>query len=179
MRISLMSGAALLCALAGCASATGSTPQENGRVVDRTNTAVLRSRDETVQNTVHVAAKQDAIFAALADIYPALGVNIALQDPATGEFGNRNFSKMYRLGGVQLSNYLGCGITSTGPGADSFLVTMSLVSHVTPDATGSTVVTRLDATAQDQGSSSARQACLTTGQLEQKVSDLLVKQVGR
>jgi hypothetical protein len=178
MRISQIARAALLCALAGCASATGSAPQENGRVVDRTNTAVLRSRDETAQNTVHVAANQAAIFAALADIYPALGVNIALQDPATGDFGNRNFSKMYRLGGVQLSKYLGCGITSTGPGADSFLVTMSLVSHVTQDANGATVVTRLDATAQDQGASNARQSCLTTGQLEQKVSDLLVKKVG-
>jgi hypothetical protein len=178
MRILPMTKAALLCALAGCATATGGTPQENGRVVDRTNTAVLRSHDETIQNTVHVAAKQDAIFAALADIYPAVGVNIALQDPATGDFGNRNFSKMYRLGGVQLSNYLGCGITSTGPGADSFLVTMSLVSHVTPDSTGSTVVTRLDATAQDQASSSARQACLTTGQLEQKINSMLVRKFG-
>jgi hypothetical protein len=178
MRISLIPRAALFCALAGCASATGSTPQDNGRVVDRTNTAVLRSRDESIQNTVHVAAKQDAIFAALADVYPALGVNIALQDPATGDFGNRNFSKMYRLGGVQLSTYVGCGITSTGPGADSFLVTMSLVSHVTPDATGSTVVTRLDATAEDQATSNVRQSCLTTGQLEQKVNDALVKKVG-
>jgi hypothetical protein len=179
MRISGIAGAALLCALSGCATAIGSTTQENGRVVDRTNTDVLRSRDEAVQNTVHVPAKQDAIFAALADIYPALGVNIALQDPATGEFGNRNFSKMYRLGGVQLSTYVGCGVTSTGAGADRYLITMSLVSRVTPDATGSTVVTRLDAAGQDQSTSNARVSCLTTGQLEQRISDALVKAVGR
>jgi hypothetical protein len=160
-----------------CASATGTVPTSD-RVIATSETNTIRATDRTAQQTVHVNARPDSVFAVLPVVYSQLGVNIKLSDPSTGEIGNRDFNKYYRLGGVTLDQYVGCGMTSTGPGANSYRVTMSLVSLVTRDATGSTVTTRLDAHAEDPSSSKGRISCLTTGALEERVNQMLIKAVG-
>jgi hypothetical protein len=89
--------------------------------------------------------------------------------------GNKNFTKMYRLAGKPLSDYVGCGVITTGQAADSYRVTMSLVSRVTPAAGGSRVDTQLTAYAEDIGSSKGTLACLTLGTLEARLHDLAVR----
>lgn len=114
---------------------------------------------------------------AAAAVYKDLGVEVKLSDPATGEIGNRRFSLYHRLGGVALDTYLGCGMTTTGSGADSYRITMSLVSYVSAEPSGSTVQTKLEASGEDPSSSQGQLSCLTTGLLEQKVNDLIAAKV--
>jgi hypothetical protein len=85
---------------------------------------------------------------------------------------------MYELKGVRLSKYVGCGATETGPAADSYRVTMSIVSHVTPIDTGSRIDTQMSAYAEDLGSSKGALSCMTLGGLEQRIHELAVKHAG-
>jgi hypothetical protein len=55
---------------------------------------------------------------------------------------------------------------------------MSLVSYVAASGTGSTVSTRLDAKADDSGSSKGMLSCLSTGMLEGRVNQLLTTRAG-
>jgi hypothetical protein len=119
-----------------------------------------------------------AALAALNSAYADLGIEVKLWNPQTGEVGNRNFTKMYRLGRKPLSDYVGCGTITTGQAADNYRVTMSLVSHVTPAASSSRVVTQLTAYAEDIGSSKGTLSCLTRGTLEARLHDLAVKHLG-
>ncbi len=162
-----------------CATAPATGTQQPDRIIATSDAGVIRDYDQRVHNTVHLDATRDSIFAALHTIYGQLGVEVKLQNPATGEIGNANFTNYYKLAGKPLHEYLGCGSTMTGPAADSYRVQMSLVSYVSPDATGSTVETRLTARADDPGTSKGWMACLTTGVLEERVNQLLAKIINR
>jgi hypothetical protein len=117
------------------------------------------------------------MFAALTEAYGDLGIEVKLSNPQTGEVGNRNFQKMFRLGGSPMSDWVGCGVTTTGQAADNYRVTMSLVSRVTPSGTGSSVRTELTAYAEDISSSKGTLSCATLGTLEARVQELALRHV--
>jgi len=168
----------VLLAAAACATASGPPPEKHDRVIAVTETNVIRATELSTPENIHVKARPDSVFALLRTIYPEVGVEVKLFDPAKGEIGNRNFSKYYNLKGVALHNFVGCGTTATGPSADTYRVTMSLVSYVFADATGSNVSTRLEAKADDTGLSKGMVSCLTTGMLEERVNQLLLTRSG-
>jgi hypothetical protein len=162
--------------LTACTTANQPLPPSD-RVLATTDVGTIRARDAVAaQSTLN--ATPDAAFAALKAAYSDLGINIKMIDPTTRTLGNKRFSKMYDLKGVRLSKYVGCGSTETGPTADSYRVTMSIVSHVTPLDTGSRIDTQLTAYAQDLGSSKGALSCMTLGGLEQRIHELAVKHAG-
>jgi hypothetical protein len=160
--------------LSGCASANP-TPAPNNRVVATASNGSLRTYDGPRSDQTIIEASPAATLAALNSAYADLGIEVKLWNPQTGEVGNKNFTKMYRLGGKPLSDYVGCGTITTGQAADNYRVTMSLVSHVTPAASNSRVETQLTAYAEDIGSSKGTLSCLTLGTLEARLHDLAVR----
>jgi hypothetical protein len=154
---------------AGCSTATTSQAPTHDRVIATGGDAVLHAHERDQQGPIPVAADPDKMLAALNAAYADLGIEVKLWDPPHGDVGNKNFTKMYRLGGASLSNYLGCGMTTNGDAADTYRVTLSLVSHVAPAAGGSTVLTSLSAFAEDLASSKGTVSCETRGILEDKV----------
>ncbi len=170
--------APLILAAAACATAPGPPPEKHDRVIAVTESNIIRATELSTPQNIRVKVHPDSVFALLRTIYPEVGVDVKLFDPARGEIGNRNFSKYYRLKGVALHNFVGCGTTATGPSADTYRVTMSLVSYVFPDSSGSSVTTRLDAKADDTGLSKGNLSCLTTGMLEERVNELLLSRSG-
>ena len=160
--------------LGGCATANP-TPAPGQRVVATASNGSLRTYDGPRSDQAIIEAPPTATLAALNSAYADLGIEVKLWNPQTGEVGNKNFTKMYRLGGKPLSDYVGCGTTTTGAAADSYRVTMSLVSRVTPAAGGSRVETQLTAYAEDIGSSKGTLACLTLGTLEARLHDLAAR----
>lgn len=172
---------AILGAASGCATsaANGPPPAKHDRIIAITESNVIRATELSTPQSIHVKARPDSVFALLRAIYPAVGVEIKLFDPPHGEIGNRNFSNYYRLKGIALRNYVGCGTTATGPGADTYRVTMSLVSYVFGDGKdGSNVTTRLEARADDTGLSKGMISCTTTGMLEGRVNEQLLAKTG-
>ena len=167
-------------AIAACASQTASRPVQTGRDVAVTDEGVLRSYDVGRARISIPGAPRDTVLVALQAIYTNLGVEVTLLNPATGEIGNIKFSRVGRLGDTPLSRYVSCGMTATGVAADTYRVTMSLVSRVTADgsAHGSTVSTQLAAYAQDVGTGTGRISCSTTGGLEARLDQMLVNRFG-
>ena len=159
----------------GAPTTVATAPKPRTVATDAGN--VIRSYDPTT-SIAQVSASPSVLFAAVTDAYQELGIEVKLSDPNTGEVGNKRFSAMYRLAGAPVSTYLGCGLTTTGPAADSYRVTISLVSQITPSGSGSQLGTELTATADDLASSKGHISCMTTGALEQKIADLAIKHLG-
>jgi len=162
-------------AVAGCSSATTQQSPTNDRVIATASDAVLHAHDTNKPGPVPVAANPDKLLAALNAAYADLGIEVKLWDPPHGQVGNRSFTKMYRMGGASLSQYLGCGMTANGDAADTYRVTMSLVSQVASAAGGSTVQTTLNGFAEDLASSKGTVTCETRGILEDKVLQLAMR----
>ena len=169
---------ALVLALFGCATASQPIPQPTEKVLARTNAGEIRSYEGKQSGTVIVNGSSEEVLEALRSAYGDLGIDVELFDPPHGQVGNRNFTKMYRLAGDRMSHFVGCGITEMGQAADAFRVTMSMVSAVTAAGSGWQIDTRLDAHADDLASSKGRIACQSRGTLEEKLNDLVAKQLG-
>jgi hypothetical protein len=122
-----------------------------------------------------ISASQRNVMAALRAAYADLGIEVKLWDPSQGQVGNRDFSKMYRMAGARMSDYVGCGITTLGAAADSYRITMSLVTTVGAGEGGSKVETQLVARADDMASSKGAISCESTGRLENKLNELALK----
>ncbi|MEO8909236.1 MAG: hypothetical protein ABI408_03290 [Gemmatimonadaceae bacterium] len=161
--------------IAGCSTATTQRPADE--TIARTEATAVRSRAANPGSIV-VQASPAAALAALNSAYADLGIEVKLFDPPHGLIGNRNFSKMYRLAGESLSNFMGCGLTQTGQGADSYRLTMSLVSEATPVANGSRIDTRLSGYGEDISTSKGTIGCQTTGALEAKLNDQALRHIG-
>jgi hypothetical protein len=160
-----------------CATASNRPETPSDRVLATTDSGTVRSHELLVNDSV-LNVEPDAALAALQAAYEDLGIEIKMLDHNTRQIGNKRFAKMYELKGVRLSKYVGCGITETGPAADSYRVTMSIVSRVIPSGTGSRISTRLTAYAEDLGSSKGTLSCMTLGSLEQRINELAVKHAG-
>jgi hypothetical protein len=163
--------------LAGCATTSKMSSTPSDRVLATTDVGTLRTHDPLGSDSI-ISAAPDTAFAALVSAYQDLDIEIKLLNSATREVGNRRFAKLYNLGGVRLSKYFGCGNSETGPVADSYRVTMSVVSRVTPSTSGSRVDTEVTAYAEDLGSSKGTISCMTLGGLEQRIHALTVKHLG-
>ncbi|MFL5486982.1 MAG: hypothetical protein ACJ8AJ_00720 [Gemmatimonadaceae bacterium] len=158
-----------------CSTATTQRSAPNDRVIAKTDVGVIRSADGGARGTTVVSAPQPAVLSALGAAYADLGIEVKLWDPPHGEVGNRNFTKMYRLAGSPLSEYVSCGITLMGAAADSYRVTFSVVSQVTRVREGSRIETALTAYAEDIGSSKGTISCQTLGTLEAKVNEAAIR----
>jgi hypothetical protein len=163
--------------LAACASASNQAANPPERVLATTETGIVRAHEEIASDST-ITASPDSTFAAVQAAYQDLGIEIKMMDVATRQIGNRRFTKMYDIGGVRLSKYVGCGSSETGPTADSYRITMSILSRVTPTPDGSRIDTQLTATAQDPGTSKGALSCTSLGGLEQRIHGLAAKHLG-
>jgi hypothetical protein len=161
-----------------CASTGTATPAHGTTVIGTTEGGTIQSYGTLTTDNYRVNAAPAVVLTALRDAYTELGVDIGLWDPRTGEVGNRNLVKMHNLGGVPLSRYFGCGDTITGPAADNYSLTMWLVSQVMPDGSGSRIMTKAQARAQNVTSSNGSVTCDTMGAFEAKLDSLVVRKTG-
>jgi hypothetical protein len=117
-----------------------------------------------------VAAAPGQVHRALVVAFRELGIPVEIADERTGQVANTQFRVNRELAGARLSRFLSCGETITGPRADSDRVLMSVVSTVTSEEPeGSRIETRVVAVATDTGGTGGRQACSSTGELEQRL----------
>jgi hypothetical protein len=174
----LLDAAALVMFLGACASTSNPAASQADRVIATTDVGQVRGYEGPTSKEAIIDAAPAAALAAVDAAYGDLGIEVRLLVPSAGQVGNKHFSKMYRLAGAPLSSYVGCGLTTTGPAADSYRVTFSIVSQVSPSGTGSRVDTQLTAYAEDIGSSKGTLSCLTLGTLEERIHELAIKHAG-
>jgi hypothetical protein len=168
-----------LVAASGCATRTG----DPGTIVVKEPLdpvlAELRGRLESLgEGAVRdsVAAPPDRVHAAFVTAFRELGIPTDVVNPTTRQVANPQFRVGRELGGVRLGRLLRCGETMTGPRAESDRVIMAVVSDVRPlGKDASAVETRVIAVATDTGGTRRRAACSSTGELEQRLHDVVKK----
>lgn len=153
------------------------------RVEGAGGTAELRTYGSAVATTeAAVPAPSAKAFSSLPVVYEALGLPVNTVQSDAGTFGAREMRMPRRLGKASLSQYVDCGTNPTGsPNADVYMVTMTVISRVTPAAGGSTstVVTQLTATARPVAVSGNTVQCSSTGRLEQAINTRLAAEAAR
>ena len=163
----------LVLALATACASSGSSPDPG--IAPPTERVVAADTHGAYRTTVppnakaHLPVSPSRVFDALKSVYEELGVPPAINDPATGRFGNTDFWKTRKLGTEPISLYLNCGESIMGPAADNYRIYISVISQVHPDWKGETdLETSFTAQARNmEGTTSDRVACGTTGRLEE------------
>lgn len=174
-RAALCTGFAL--SLTACASAPTTPSNTVDRVIVQSDAGTVRANEAVPKVAATVKSAPSVVLPILRDTYSELGIEPKVFDAASGAVGNRYFSKSYRLGDAPLSRYLDCGGTLTGPAADNYKITMSVVSVVRPNGTGSRIETLVSARADDAASSNTR-SCSTNGTLEAELYRVLLRRLG-
>jgi hypothetical protein len=173
----------VLASTTSCASSGSSPGSEMPTPSDR---VVATDNHTTYRTTVAPNAKaslpvaQSRAFEALRGVYAELGVPPSMDDAANGRVGNTNFFKSRKFGNEAMSSYLNCGNSITGSAADNYRIYISLVSVVRPDgANASELETAFTAFAQNmEGTAGDRIACGTTGRLEERIRQSVLRKVG-
>lgn len=118
-----------------------------------------------------LAVTADRAFAVLAIVYEQLGlkVNTAVTEARTLGV---NAARVRRVGNDPMSRFLSCGSDVTGtPIANSYAVTLTVMSRVTPSGTsGSVLSTQVIGTAQPMAVSGTVVNCQSTGLLEDRIA---------
>ncbi|HMN10543.1 MAG TPA: hypothetical protein PKC83_17335 [Gemmatimonadaceae bacterium] len=128
-----------------------------------------------------VAAPMGETFAAVRATYAALKLPREWADSANGQLGTLRARMTYRLGGERLSVYFNCGQGLTGANADTWRLTIAMVTFLQPASDGRTRVgTGLVAEAQDMSGTSVEPAmCGSTGLLEERILKDVRARLGR
>lgn len=118
-----------------------------------------------------VAAPMGVTFAAVRATYAALKLPREWADSANGQLGTLRARMTYQLGGERLSVFFNCGQGLTGANADTWRLTVALITFLQPAGEGRTRLgTGLVAEAQDMSGTSVEPAmCGSTGLLEERI----------
>ena len=167
----------IACASGGTSSGNLQSPSE--RVLMRDNETVVRTTVAPNAKAT-IAAEPARVFAALKPVLEQLGVPVATVDAATSQVGNANFWRSRKLGNERISLYLSCGNSVTGVIADDYRVYMSVTSQARANGKGGTELqTEFTAFARNiDGSAAERIACGTTGQLEERIRQGILRKLG-
>lgn len=120
-----------------------------------------------------ILAPIDRVWRALPAVYDSLGIPVDRLEHDKHIIGNPGFELRRRLGGVPLRRYLDCGDAQGGPSADTYEVTLSVLTELQPTETGTSAATVVQATARPVTFAGERTACKSTGRLERRVAELL------
>jgi len=172
----------LLLAGTGCAKHQDDLAPDPGRnVVTRYHGNVAVDVLSSVELSRHVVARPvDSVWVVLPAVYEQLEVEPTLLDSGNYRIGNTRFVTR-RIEGNRLSRYLRCG-SSVGNSslADSYRVTMSVLTRVRRDQDGQTLLqSEVTGSAVPRTVSGNAVVCTSTGRLEQRIAELAAEILGR
>jgi hypothetical protein len=167
---------ALLILIGGCASSgnSGETYAPKPPVIyggDQSNQRLEAEKPRP--STATIGAPPATVWTAVKQVYTSLEIPVGIDNPAAHTIGNQNFYKSRTMGGESMTAFVDCGQGMTGAKAASYRIYMSLITNVSGDAKGGTLVqVTFSALGQDvtEGSTD-RIPCGSTGRLEQLVLD--------
>jgi hypothetical protein len=172
----------MLVALAACASSkstdrvtegqrTVGTTEEMTRMVGGTEYLDIRTEKELRLSSFNVAASADSVWAVLPAVLQDLGVPIGVLLSDSREVGVTNHRVRRHLGKLPLARLLDCGGPMGVPNANSYNVSLTVLSHVVAQTPAtSTIKTQVEATAMPTGVSSTPVRCITKGYLESQIA---------
>lgn len=146
---------------------------------DGTVAGEMRLRRENYVSRNSVNATPNEVLEVLPAVFASVGLPAPQIDPQQGLAVVQPFTVSRRLGGVRMSNMLDCGRGPAGQYADSYRIHLSVATQVTAEgASGSTVLTQLEAIGQNTGGTSGNARCSSVGQLEQRIVEAIREATG-
>jgi hypothetical protein len=134
--------------------------------------------NEPARDPDTLAVPAGKVWAALPAVYDALAVPLSVVDTTYRVLGAVRVTVRRPIGGDRLSLLLQCGVGAYGPVAERYTVQLTLVSAVRAIDDGHAVLeTRVDGSAAQNGVNSSVR-CASTGRLEEKVAQLVRKELG-
>ncbi len=135
---------------------------------------------DTMGKPYEIPAEAGRVFSAVAAVYADLKIPVELRDSAALQIGNEAFVRRGDVAGRRMSAYLECGQGFTGPRADAYRIDLGLVTFVTPagqDAANLRTVFLGTAVNVSEGASRSTQGCYTTGELERRIHQAVLKKL--
>lgn len=163
------------CATSNMTGSTLSTTTVVGAGGERSSLAMIAHSEPITRDMPALPA---AVWAQLPAVYAELGIPLSVLVQKDMLLGNQGFNIRKAIGGVAMRNYLQCGDASGTPNADIYQISMNIATQVQrqPDST-SRVATVLDATASPMSVGTETVQCATTGQLEERINEMLARRL--
>jgi hypothetical protein len=179
---------ALLAFAAACASSGKSGGSETSvspsttSLVSPTASSMGSTMNITTSNEVTAIAtpvpvSQDSAYQLLIRAYTMLAIPVVPVDQKRA-IGNSVLQARRKLAGMPMQKILDCGDKMGLPNAETWDIHMNILSYVNPgaDASSSQILTRIQALGNPADLSNRDLSpCATTGDLEKKISDLVLK----
>lgn len=182
-RLAILAAAALLAGCSGNVAPSTQTVRNTTSIStsgagEGTATATIDSYSDVGGSTHRVGAAPDRVWELLPAVYQGLGIAVGTSIPDAKTIGNTRLELNRVLGGRPLSTYVNCGEGATGtPQADTYRVTMSILTTLAPTPNGGTQVnTRIGASAVNRAVSGAIVNCASTGRLESLIAERIKTQ---
>ena len=179
----VLSAAALLVGVSGCASTSASSSGDFGG--SRVQTAVIQNAQgaarglnmvsTTEVNSALINAPVEKAWAALQEAYTTLSIPVTELNQQSRTIGNNAYRVRRRIGDVPTMRALDCGGDSGMPNAETYQLLLTVKSRIIPsDAGGSVVQTTLEGTGRSATTAAGSDVrCSSMGALEKKIADLV------
>ena len=132
---------------------------------------------DTIGTPYRVPFPRAQVFRALLAVFKELKVPMVAGDSAAGRVSAPTFHREGDFAGRQLSTWLSCGDSMTGPNADSYRIYMYLMSTVSAEGEdASSIRSALLAGAVSVSEGSRQEMpCESTGRLEVRIHQMVLK----
>lgn len=134
---------------------------------------------DTMGATFELPAAAGRSFAAMQAVLDDLKVPVEVRDSSVLQIGNAGFVKRGSFAGRRMSAWVDCGSNMSGPRADNYRIELGTVAFLTAAGRESSQVRiAVVGTALDVGEAARPTIpCYTTGALERRLHELLLKKL--
>lgn len=181
----------LLLATAACSSAPGGADPapvpstaptiQTERVVTSSGGGGLAITTANLDNNIRLLSTGNVaqVWSVLPSIYQDLGIPLTVKDDNRKVIGNEGWRTRRSIGRVPMQRYLDCGRSGTIENAETYQINMTIVTTVTANPDGGSVVgTIISAVGRNPVTSSTQDVrCASTGDLEIRIRDMVQQRV--
>ncbi len=171
----------------GCAGAAGGGGSEDAPSLPNQRRTVVRVggyRPVDIYNepgvgirTIDVAAA--TVWRVVGGVYAQLEIPIEHTNPPVMEIGNQGY-RARRIGGDRMNTFVDCGSDLSGPLANRYDITLSVITRITSKGEESSeILTIVDAFGRPSAVSGNPIHCQSRGTLEQRVAQAIATALGR
>src|SRR5688572_13230823 len=143
-------------------------------------TVTLPTGAEAVAARSVIAAPVAAVWSALPAAYEALGIRVELVNSTSLRMGNESFRARRRIGELPMVRLLSCGGTIGAPNAETFDITLYVVSQLTTGASsGTTLATVVQGVGKSPNFGGNEVSCTSTGAIERRIEEGVRSKIGK
>jgi hypothetical protein len=170
------------CSTASTVPGPAATPTvRTERVVTSSGGGGVALNTANIDNNIRLLSTGTAaqVWSVLPQVYEELGIPLSMKDDGRKVLGNDAWRTRRQVGRVPMQRYIDCGRSGTIENAETYSITMSIITNVTANPSGGSVVgTTISATGRNPVTSSTQDVrCVSMGDLEIRIRDMVQTKV--